>query len=96
MAEFPLARLMQGRLPRTRHVAARDRFILAADYGVNDEFGGKVAAGGGDDRRADRQLAAQTNLVLEFLAAKNLQATQRCSRRVETSGGGTDDRIGGK
>src|SRR5438552_1085682 len=94
--ELPLLRLMQRRQPRARNIAARHRLGLTANHGVNDECGGEVASGRGNDRRADGQLAAQPDAILKLLAAENLQAAQCGCRGVETSRSGTDEGISGE
>src|SRR2546428_13989657 len=87
---------MERRGQSPRGVAAGRRLGPAANRGENDELGGEVAPGRGDDRRADGELAAQPDAILKFLSAENLQAAQRGCRGVETSRGGTDESISGE
>ena len=63
---------------------------------MNDELRGQIAPGARDDGRADGQLATQADAILEFLAANDFQAAERGSRRIETSGGGTDEGVSGE
>ncbi len=63
---------------------------------MDDELRRQIAAAGRDDGRAHRQLAAQTDAVLEFLAAEGFQTAERGGGGIEASGGGTDDGISGE
>src|SRR6266581_4331959 len=87
---------MQRRQPGARHVPARHRLGFAANDGMDDEFRGEIATGGGHDRAPDRQLAVQADAVLELFTAGDLDAPQRGGRGIEASGGGTDEGIGGE
>src|SRR6185503_3807211 len=93
MCELPFLRLMQRREPRPRDVAAGYGLRLASNHRVDDELRGQVAARRRDDGGTDRELAIQPDAILEFLAADDFQTAQRGGRRVETSGGGTDESV---
>ena len=94
--KLPLLRLVQRRQPRARDAGACHRLGLAPDDGVDHEFRRQVAAGRGDNRGADGQLAVQADAVLEFLSADDFEAAQSGGGRVQASGGGTDESISGE
>ena len=92
----PQTVLVQGREPGPRHVPAGDGLRVAANDGVNHEFGRQVAAGGRDHRATDGELAVQLDPVLELGTAHGFQAAQSGGGRVEAGGSGTDDGVGGE
>lgn len=61
---------------------------------MDDELGGEIAPGAGDDGGADGQVLLETQAIQELRSTDPLEPPDRWSRGVEAGCRGPDDRVG--